>query len=106
MDLGVEVYELTRRLPPDERFGLTAQLRRAAVSVPSNIAEGWGRGSTREYVQFIRYARGSLKELETQWQLAARIGYIEVCDLDPLDERSARVGKMLLALLRALAKGA
>jgi four helix bundle protein len=106
MDLGVGVYDLTRRLPSDERFGLTAQLRRAAVSVPSNIAEGWGRGSTREYLQFIRYARASLKELETQWHLAARIGYFEPHDLDPLDELSERLGKRLLALVRALAKRA
>jgi four helix bundle protein len=106
MDLVLDVYDLTSRFPGDERFGLCAQIRRAAVSVPSNVAEGWGRGATGEYMQFIRYARGSLKELETQWLLAARIGYVDSAALRPLEERSERLGRMLLALLRALARRA
>jgi four helix bundle protein len=102
MELAAEVYRFTLRLPREERFGLTAQLRKASVSVPSNIAEGWGRGATREYVQFLRYARGSLKELETQWLLAARVGFVPVDATRDLDRRSARVGKVLYRLVRAL----
>jgi four helix bundle protein len=102
MDLAVDVYRISSLFPDDERFGLTAQMRRAAVSIPSNIAEGWGRGSTKEYRQFLRYARGSLKELETQWLLAVRIGHVKPNVTPQLDDRAARVGKMLLQLIRAL----
>ena len=102
MDLAAEAYILARRLPREERFGLASQMRRSAVSVPSNIAEGWGRGVTREYVQFLRYARGSLKELETQWLLAVRVDYVGSDDIRALDERANRLGKMLLSLTRVL----
>jgi four helix bundle protein len=73
MDLCQEVYRVTQSYPADERFALTAQTRRAAVSVPSNIAEGYGRGQKRDYVRFLRMARGSLFEVETQLLLAVRL---------------------------------
>ncbi len=75
MNLVQLAYEQSANLPQRERFGLTAQLRRCAVSIPSNIAEGWGRGSTRDYVRFLRTARGSLFEFLTQVELCVRLNY-------------------------------
>ena len=77
MDLVIAVYEATQRFPPDERFGLTSQLRRAAVSVPSNIAEGNARNSTADYLRFLRMARGSLAEIRTQLELSKRLSYLD-----------------------------
>ena len=102
MDLVEAVYTATLSFPSDERFGLTSQLRRAVVSVPSNIAEGWGRGSTGEYKQFLRYARASLREVETQWLIAGRLGLLSPEAVASLEQRADRLGRQLLALMRAL----
>jgi four helix bundle protein len=75
MELAALVYQLTRSFPVDERFGLTNQLRRAAVSIPSNIAEGKGRQSTGDLVQFLSIARGSTLEVQTQLELAEMLGF-------------------------------
>ena len=75
MDLVISVYRATRALPQDERFGLTAQMRRCAVSVPSNIAEGWGRGDSQDFTRFLTIARGSLLELSTQIEICQRLNY-------------------------------
>jgi four helix bundle protein len=99
VDLG---YVPARRFPPDERFALTAQLRRALVSIPANIAEGWGRGSTREYLQFLRIARGSLCEVETLVMIARRQGYISKPDTASFLDVSGHLGRMLLGLTRRL----
>jgi four helix bundle protein len=77
MEFVVQVYRVTRAFPADERFGLTSQLRRAAVSVPSNIAEGHGRATVGEWLQFLGHARGSVFEVETQLLVAYRLGYVD-----------------------------
>lgn len=102
MDLTVETYHFSDSFPKSELYGLTSQLRRAAVSVPSNIAEGYGRGSRKEYVQFLCISQGSLKELETQVILSQRLNYGSKTAVDGLLELSAEVGRMLGALIRSL----
>ena len=102
MDLVTEVYRLTQKFPDAERFGLVSQLRRASVSVPSNIAEGYGRGSTADYIRFLRSSRGSLYEVDTQLLLAARLGFIAQSDYEGILERINECGRMLAALIRTL----
>jgi four helix bundle protein len=102
MDLAVSVYELTRAWPKDELYGLTNQARRAATSVPANIAEGYGRESRASYQQFLRIAQGSLKELETHLLVALRVGIVSVEAVEPLMALSESVGKLLRLLIRKL----
>ena len=100
MNLVETIYRMTARFPGEQLYGLVAQLRRSAVSVPSNIAEGAGRNSRRELVQFVGIASGSLAELDTQLEIAARLGYIDR-DSEPI-KLSSRVGQLLVALRRSL----
>lgn len=100
MDLAEHVYMLTKDFPPDERFGLTAQLRRAAISIPSNIAEGAGRRTTKDLIAFAHIARGSLAELETQVLLASRVGLL--VHLDSWMRELGDVQKLLNGLIRSL----
>ena len=102
LDLAVAVYDLTRTWPRDEIYGLTAQVRRAANSVPANIAEGYGRESRGSYQQFLRIAQGSLKELETHLMIAQRVGVAADQAVTPLLERSESIGKLLRLLIRKL----
>jgi four helix bundle protein len=102
MELTVETYRFSSSFPRSEVYGLTSQLRRAGVSVPSNVAEGYGRGSRKEYVQFLCISQGSLKELETQVILAQRLNYGSKTAGDGLLELSEEVGRMLGALIRSL----
>ena len=102
MDLVVDVYSLTRGLPADERFGLPSQLRRASVSIPSNIAEGWGRNRTGEYVQHLRYSSGSLREVETQLLITCRVGYLNETVVDPALKSCDQISRMLRALIHSL----
>src|SRR6266404_1530372 len=100
MDVTVETYRFSNDFPKSELYGLTSQLRRAGVSVPSNVAEGYGRGSRKEYVQFLCISQGSLKELETQVIIAQRLNYGSKTAGDDLLESSEEVGRMLGALIR------
>ena len=102
MDLVECVYRTSAQFPSGERFGLVSQIRRAAVSIPSNIAEGHTRESTREYLQYISIAQGSLAELETQLEIAARLGYLEHDELAPFLKSIASLGRQLYALRNAL----
>src|SRR5436853_6958040 len=77
MEIVCRIYQLTSSFPAEERFGLTNQLRRAAVSIPSNIAEGQGRGVSRDFARFLRIANGSRQELETQITISIRLGYLD-----------------------------
>ena len=98
MELVREVYRLSKNFPPDERYALTDQLRRAVVSIPSNIAEGNGRTSNKDYAHFLAIARGSLFETLTQIQVAEDLGYIG--EHEELNNLAADVGRMLTSLLR------
>src|SRR5438477_5695748 len=93
--LVTETYKATRAFPDEEKFGLTAQARRAVTSIPANVAEGWGRGTTKEYVQFLIVARGSLLELETHLIVSRKLGFLKQTDLDGLQIRLDEVGRML-----------
>ena len=93
------IYSLTRDFPKEEIYGLTSQMRRAAVSVPSNIAEGAARGSRKDFIRFLYMAQGSLAELETQILLSRDL---EFTDNDELEKDIDRVGRMLTALIKAL----
>ena len=95
MDLVVDVYRCTTSFPKTEVYGLTSQMRRSAVSVPSNIAEGKGRFSRKELVQFLFRARGSLLELETQITIGQELGYLELEDGKRLTNLASEVGRML-----------
>ena len=100
MNLVEMIYRVTARFPSEELYGLVSQLRRSAVSVPSNLAEGAARNSRRELFQFVGVASGSLAELDTQLEIAARLGYIPK-DAEPI-KHSSRVGQLLVALRRSL----
>ncbi|HET8649171.1 MAG TPA: four helix bundle protein [Gemmatimonadales bacterium] len=100
--LAGQVYRIARSLPDLERYGLASQLRRASVSIISNIAEGSGRGSDREFVYFLRIARGSLHELQTQLILAIDLGYADELEMHATMHRADRVGRLIHGLARTL----
>lgn len=102
MLLVKQIYALTRQFPRDERFGLTSQMRRAAVSIPSNIAEGQARHSTGEFIQFVSNAEGSVAELETQLEIAGELGYCTPSQKETVLSLAEEVRKMLNSLRRRL----
>lgn len=102
IELVVKVYEQTKSFPKEEQYGLTSQMRRCAVSIPSNIAEGWGRGSKNHLRQFINIARGSLLELETQVQIAGTLGFLNKQAFESLDDLIIEESKMINGFLKTL----
>ena len=101
VDLAEAVYSLTQDFPKTEVYGLTAQMRRAAVSVPANIAEGHGRETTGAFIQFLRVAQGSLKELETHAIIAQRLDFMSAPAKDKLLGTCDELGKMVRGLIRS-----
>jgi four helix bundle protein len=102
MALVVSVYQLTRRFPQEEQHGLTIEMRRSVVSVPSNIAEGQGCSSTREFQQFLSIAYVSLQEAETQLLIAQRLQYITSAESDTVLSQCSEVGRLINGLSRSL----
>jgi four helix bundle protein len=100
--MAASVYRVTETFPSSERYVLIPQIRKAAVSVPANIAEGWGRGSTKEYIQFLLIARGSLTELLSHFAVAHELRYLVEKDLNAIEAEIDHVGKMLNALITSL----
>jgi four helix bundle protein len=104
--LVLELYPLPARFPADERFGLTSQLRRAAASVPSNIAEGSKKATNADYARYLNIAEGSLAETEYLLILSRDLGYTDAATVDPTFGRSAELARMLHALRRKVEQGA
>jgi four helix bundle protein len=102
MDLTAAVYKLVRKLPKEELYALSDQMRRAAVSIPSNIAEGRDRNTDREFVQFLTFSRGSKSELETQLLICVKVGYLNETEISEAMDLSTEVGKMLNSLINKL----
>jgi four helix bundle protein len=102
MELVSAIYRATKLFPREEPYGLTSQLRRSAVSVPSNIAEGQGRATRGEFIQFLCHARGSLFEVETQLILAGQLGYLQAGDSGVLLQKMTRVAQLLNGLISSL----
>jgi len=102
MELVTEIYRTTERFPKEEIYGLTSQLRRAAISVPCHIAEGQGRLTKGEFQQFLGYVRGSLLEVETQILIAGNLGYLKEHQVNSLLELSAEIGRILNGLLASI----
>ncbi|WP_024585842.1 four helix bundle protein [Aliihoeflea sp. 2WW] len=105
MEIAELVYRLTRAFPREEAFGLTSQMRRSAVSIPSNIAEGFGRAQRKVFIQFLRIAQGSLKELETQLMLSVRVELVASKDVADVQMRCQTLGRRLVQYVRSLERG-
>jgi four helix bundle protein len=102
MALAADIYRSTKDFPRSEIYGLTSQIRRAAVGVPSNIAEGKGRLSKKEFVQFLAKARGSLCEVDTQLELSKELEFMQLPDFERLSKQSSKVGRLLNALILSI----
>jgi len=102
VEFVVAVYQATRSFPKTEQYALADQLRRAAVSIPSNIAEGAARQTKKEFVQFLYIAQGSASEIDTQLEVALKLNYIDESEKDRLDAKLDTIGKMLTGLIRSV----
>ncbi len=100
MDFVLDIYRITERFPNNEKFGLVPQMRRAGISICSNIAEGAARNHSREFTQFLYIALGSVSEIETQSEIALRLGYLQ--SIDPEKETLDRLRRMLVSLIQAI----
>ncbi|MBI5196200.1 MAG: four helix bundle protein [Nitrospirae bacterium] len=99
IELVTEIYKITKTFPNEEIYALTNQIRRAAISIPANIAEGWGRNMTKEYIQFLRIARGSLLELETHLIVSKNLQYLNSQALEIILQKTQEINKMLNSFL-------
>src|SRR3989304_222393 len=104
MDLVIDVYRQTDSFPNREKYGLIDQIRRATISIPSNIAEGAARHTKKEFINYLHIAQGSLSELDTQVELAARLNYLDGKSQNALDEKMRRIDKLIHALIPPLSK--
>ena len=102
MELVTETYNHTKSFPEEERYGLTSQLRRSSVSLPSNMAEGYGRNSTQDYIRFLRIANGSLFEMQTQLEIAFNLGFLKEESFSVLFDLSREIERMLSSLIRKI----
>lgn len=101
MDIVIDIYKITATFPTDERFGLVSQMRRSAVSVPSNIAEGAARHTKKEFVNFLHIAQGSLSELDTQLELSRRLAFVDAVSWKELDDKLQEEDRILSGLIRS-----
>jgi four helix bundle protein len=102
IQLITDIYALTKTFPMDERFGIVSQINRAVISIPSNIAEGWGRELSKNYLQFLRISRGSLMETETLILIAKNLDYINEKDFYQINVKIEEVGKILQGLIKSI----
>ena len=104
MVLVTQIYLLSKTFPKEELYGLISQIRKSAVSVPSNISEGYGRNSTNDYIRFLQIASGSLYEMQTQLEICFNLAYISRMDFDRVDAQSREIERMLSSLIRKVKK--
>ncbi len=102
IELVNEIYKVTKHFPKEELYGLTSQIRRAAISIPANIAEGWGRGTTKNYIQFLEISRGSLYELETLIIISTNQSFVDQDKCNEISIKINEIGRMLNALITKL----
>ena len=102
MDFAVKVYEVSSLFPKEEKYGLTSQLRRSVVSVPSNISEGAGRGTNKQFRIFLEYAMGSINEAQTEIELAYRVNHLKKNDYEFLIDEALQIYKMILSFYNSL----
>jgi len=99
MQLVTDTYQITLNFPKEELYGLTSQIRRCSISIPSNMAEGYGRNSTEDYLRFLKISRGSLYELQTQIEIAFNLHYIKKDDFDRMNEAGREIERMVSSLI-------
>lgn len=104
MESVTQIYIISKKFPRDELYGLTSQMRRSAVSIPSNIAEGRGKRSTKDFMRFLNIAYGSLAELETQMFISQNLGYVNETGLEPVLNDASRIGRMINGMIAGLEK--